>query len=166
MAYPTELLAIADMLENLYKLMPKDCRFDMGVFRTDDHYHVTDLGKRTEPRCGTAACAAGWAAMLMPHLGLKTRVGSGGLSCVGPEGGVLYDFAAIEYVCGIEGRGQKAIYLFGQSLPDDPKFVAWRIRRFVADPRVFDVYQESFDHDEVIKEEYRQYQKETASVTA
>lgn len=157
MPYPTELLEIADMLDTLPdRLLTIGGRFDMSLFRDDGgQIHARDRGKN-KPLCGTAACAAGWAAMLLPHLGLLTQAGSGGLYLNTPSGLKRYDFDAIQHACGLPDY-QTTAYLFGPGLPSDPRYVAWRIRRFVADPTVA-----AADPADDGKSVYALYEKETA----
>lgn len=136
----TKLTAVADMLETLpARLGPNDL-FQMSVFvfpilhdtSSRSGFRLAYGDDRFRSECGTAACAAGWTAKLLPELGLRLPDGGGNnVTYRHPTGGWLYGFYALEECFGLT-IGQ-AEHLFGSDNPNDPIVTADRIRDFIAE---------------------------------
>ncbi len=118
------LLKLADFLYSL----PRRTKFNMDFFA-----EKIDDGK---PACGTAACAAGWAASIPSfrragYKLIRQRHGgfSGGIGAIVPAfrkargDDALNDFFDLEHY--------QTIQLFGSGNPNDPKDAARRIREIV-----------------------------------
>jgi hypothetical protein len=119
------LLELADFLDRL----PPDCEFDMDDFATN-----IEGGK---PKCGTAACAAGWAATIpsFQHAGYRlTRYLAFGT--VTPEFDGETGFEALRQFFDMDDyEVTKAFDNYDpdteEKQPNDPKAAAKRIRDLV-----------------------------------
>lgn len=118
------LLKLADFLDAL-KL--KRSKFNMRIYAND----ITKDGK---PACGTAACAAGWAASIPSFRKAGYRLachqtGSGITQIVPVFGRAKADRAICKFFAiSIDGWST----LFGPFNPNSPKKAAKRIRKLVA----------------------------------
>lgn len=116
------LLKLADFLEEL----PKTRKFNMGLF--------AEKIKDGRPACGTAACAAGWAASIPAfrragYRLMQSRQSWGELLIVPAFGRHRADKALDVF---FDITREDTINLFGSGNPNIPKNAASRIRNLVA----------------------------------